>query len=101
MTVGTPGFQGARLVEAREARRLTGIALADLVPITRAAISTYEKGTATPSPEVFSRICDALRLPPHFFTRGPREKEMSSVFYRSLSSATKSARVRAERRFAW
>ena len=101
MTIGTPGFQGARLLEAREARGLTGIALADSVGLTRAAISAYEKGAATPSPETFERLCDVLRLPSSFFMRSGTEKTISTVFYRSLASATKSARVRANRRFDW
>ena len=101
MTIGTPGFRGARLVEAREARGLSGIALADLIPLTRAAISIYERDGATPSPETFVKICDVLKLPPLFFTRPLRSKSISAVYYRSRSSATKAARVRAERRFAW
>jgi predicted transcriptional regulator len=52
MKPGTPGFVGARLKEAREARFLSAIALADLVGVSRQAISLYENGAKTPGPEV-------------------------------------------------
>jgi transcriptional regulator with XRE-family HTH domain len=41
---GTPGFVGDRLREAREARGLSAVSLADLLGITRQAISLYESG---------------------------------------------------------
>ena len=101
MSLGTPGFRGERLVEAREARGLSAIALSDLLPVTRAAISLYEKGTSTPSADVFEEICRVLRLPAAFFREPPHKKNLSTVFYRSLSATTKASRTRAERRFRW
>ena len=41
MSVGTPNFVGERLKEAREARGLTGVAVADLVGVKRDSISLY------------------------------------------------------------
>lgn len=101
MRPGTPGFVGARLREAREARDLTGVALADIVGVTRAAISQYERERQSPSPEAMRKIAECLNLPMQFFLcRSPRFKP-GTVFYRSMSSATKRARVRAERRYGW
>jgi Zn-dependent peptidase ImmA (M78 family)/DNA-binding XRE family transcriptional regulator len=99
--VGTPGFVGGRLREAREVRGLTAVALAEIAGVSPQAISQYESGRSSPSPEVLESIGAAVNLPTHFFVRPTREGERGTVFYRSMSSATKSARARAERRFSW
>lgn len=101
MKIGTPGFVGARLREAREARGLSGLALSELVGVTSSAISDYELKGTSPRPEVMDRICDALNLPLAFFTRPVVERERNTVHYRSLSAATKAHRTRGERRHDW
>ena len=57
MSVGTPNFVGERLKEAREARGLTGVALADLVGVKRASISQYELGDASPAIRCVAESC--------------------------------------------
>ncbi len=101
MRPGTPGFVGARLREAREARELTATALADLLGVSRQAVSQYENDVQSPAPAVMRRITEILRLPYHFFFAPPTPDETDLIFYRSLASATKAARLRAERRYAW
>lgn len=101
MKPGTPGFVGDRLREARDARGVTAVTLADLIEVTRQAVSLYESNRQTPSPETMTRIAEVLKLPRHFFLKEARQKPASPFFYRSQSSATKSARVRAESRFFW
>lgn len=101
MRVGTPGFNGARLREAREARSLTAIALSEVVGVSTQAIYHYENGRSSPGPEVLGRISAAINLPESFFLLSERKVTASKIFYRSMSSATKGARNRAERRFAW
>lgn len=101
MKPGTPGFVGARLREAREARGLTAVSLADLVGVTRGAISQYEHGPLSPSPDVMRRISEQLNLPVQFFLRRPLAVSQRTIFYRSMSAATKRARLRAERRYEW
>jgi transcriptional regulator with XRE-family HTH domain len=101
VTSGTPRFVGARLREGREARGLSAIALAQLLGVTRAAVSQYEGGAATPRPAIMERICQLLSLPPQFFWRPLPTSSAATIFYRSLTSATKEARTRAERRFWW
>ncbi len=101
MRPGTLGFVGARLREGREARGLTAIALAELVGVSRQAISQYEKGLASPSPDVMARIAQQLDLPVAYFLRPVRHIELSIVFYRSQSTATSVARARAEGRLRW
>lgn len=101
MRPGTPGFFGAKLKEAREARELTATALASLLGISRQAISQYENSDQTPSPEVMRRLAEILRLPHHFFLSPPASDETDIIFYRSLESATKAARLKAQRRHSW
>ncbi len=101
MRPGTPGFYGGRLKAAREARSLTQTALADLLGITRQAVSGYENGSQSPAPQVMRRVSEILRLPPHHFLLPPTPEETDSLFYRSMASATKSARLKAESRFGW
>ncbi|WP_165076102.1 helix-turn-helix domain-containing protein [Paludisphaera rhizosphaerae] len=101
MRPGTPGFYGGRLKEAREARSVSQTALADLLGITRQAVSGYESGLQTPSPQIMRRISELLRVPPHYFLAPPASESSEAVFYRSMESATKADRLRAERRYAW
>jgi Zn-dependent peptidase ImmA (M78 family)/transcriptional regulator with XRE-family HTH domain len=100
MRPGTPGFIGARLRAAREARGLTASSLADLIGVTRAAVSQYENGQQSPSPLVLQQISLKLNLPSHHFLR-PLPSNGGVIFYRSLTSATKGARAKAEQRYAW
>jgi Zn-dependent peptidase ImmA (M78 family)/DNA-binding XRE family transcriptional regulator len=101
MRPGTPGFRAARLRAAREARGISAISLADLVGVSRAAISQYEHGKQTPSPQVLRQIADRLNLPVHHFLAPLPLDAKETVFYRSFTSATKSARLRAQRRYEW
>lgn len=103
MTVGMTGFVAGRLRQAREARGLTLVALADLVGVSSAAISQYEKGQHTPRPETFDLLSKRLNLPPSYFLKPETiaPVEQHRLFYRSMSSATKQARLRAGRRLEW
>jgi Zn-dependent peptidase ImmA (M78 family)/transcriptional regulator with XRE-family HTH domain len=101
MRTGTPGFIGARLREARQARGYTAIALAELIGVTRSAVSHYEKGEQTPRPEIMRKIEEVLELPPQFFWRIPERGRERKLFFRSMSAATMTARMKAEGRYIW
>jgi Zn-dependent peptidase ImmA (M78 family) len=101
MRVGTPGFSGARLREAREIRGLQGIFLAELIGLSPQAISQYENGKSSPSPEVLAKLARTLNVPERFLMLSTREGGERRVFYRSMSAATKGARTRAEHRALW
>lgn len=75
--------------------------LSELLPVSRAAVSQYETDQRSPSPEVMGIICQALNFPQTFFCRDPRPETENPIFYRSLSSATKVSRMRANRRLGW
>ena len=102
MTTGTVGFVRERLRQAREARALTLVAIADLIGVTSAAISHYEKGEHAPRHELLERLAEKLNLPTSFFLKqNPVSRESAKLFFRSMSTATKQARVRATRRYEW
>lgn len=100
MRHGSPGFLPERLKCAREARCLSGQSLADLVGVTRSAISQYERGEQTPSPAVLGRIAEVLNLPNSYFMT-TMSAVTGAVFYRSFASALAKHRLRAERRLEW
>lgn len=101
MRLGTPGFIGDRLRAAREARGIMAAAgLAEMLGISRAAVSQYENGDQTPSPAVMFEICEKLNLPiQHFLRKGYASS--GGHFFRSLSAATKASRLRAQRKYEW
>jgi len=101
MRLGTPGFNGSRLREAREARGLTATSLAELLGLSRQAVSQYERGETSPSPDILYRLATMLNMPVGFFALPPREGKEPTVFYRSMASATKGERTKSERRFVW
>jgi Zn-dependent peptidase ImmA (M78 family)/DNA-binding XRE family transcriptional regulator len=92
---------GEQLKAAREARGIiSASALADMLSVSRAAVSQYESGKQTPSPEVMRSISTVLNLPIQHFLR--RRTELDGLrFFRSLSSATQGMRVRARRKCDW
>ena len=101
MKVGTPGFVGERLRAGREARGLNATTLAELVGVTPAAMGHYEKGLQSPRPEVMRAIAEKLALPVRHFLRAMPAPAVRKGFYRSMSAATKTDRLRAERRQGW
>ena len=101
MSVGTPNFVGERLKEAREARGLTGTALADLVGVKRASISLYETGKASPQFDALLKLAGVLNVPRAFFLLPIDQPDNDTLFYRSMSATTKSDRLKAKRRYVW
>jgi Zn-dependent peptidase ImmA (M78 family)/DNA-binding XRE family transcriptional regulator len=101
MRVGTPGFVGARLREAREARGLTPQQLADILGVSKQTVSQYETTTQTPRPEIMEKLPAVLNVKSRFFFRQPEPDEDTPLFHRSLKAATKLDRLRAKRRQEW
>lgn len=101
MPVGVEGFQKERLLQARKARGLTAISLADLAGLGQATISQYEKGIQKPRQENLDKLAELLNVPPSFFLRPVSIDEPNRLFYRSMSAATKASRDRAEARYEW
>lgn len=100
---GVDDFVSQRLTEAREVRGMTKSSLADIVGISPSQITKYEKDEQSPSPGILGKISLTLGVPiDYFFYK--REVEIdreSTVFYRSLSSATKRQREAAVNKYIW
>lgn len=98
----TPGFTGTRLKEARGMYGLTASAFAELVGVSKQALSLYENNKRTPDMETLTRMADKLGFPVgFFFIEKEPEQENSGIFFRSMSSATKRSRQRAECQLGW
>lgn len=101
MRLGTPGFIGTRLREAREARGMSPQQLADVLGVSKQAISQYESALQTPRPEVMDRLPAVLNVKSKFFFLPSSVDEGTPLFHRSLKAATKRDRQRARRRQEW
>lgn len=100
MKPGTPGFIGARLIEAREARGLTATDLAELLGVSRQSIHNYEHDKQKPHPDIFALISSKLNLPSRFFLQTGSNDD-APVFFRTLSSTSASERTKARRKLFW
>ena len=101
MRSGTPGFQAERLVEARDSRGLTQVALAELINRTSSSISRWEGGGQSPEPEALDALARALNLPIAFFLRPLPNHGPAPMFFRSMASTTQSVRKRTQARLRW
>jgi transcriptional regulator with XRE-family HTH domain len=101
MRNGTPGFCPDRLIEARAARAITQVALAELTGRTSSSISRWEAGDQSPEPEALQALSRALNLPMSFFLRAKPDHGSAPMFARSMASATQSIRRRVCARLRW
>ena len=101
MNVGTPGFNGDRLAEARQARGMTGVSLAEMIGVTPQSVSQYEKGKQTPRGEVLDAIATRLNVPLSYFMRASAVLDDAPIFWRCRATSSSVARQRAEIRLRW
>jgi Zn-dependent peptidase ImmA (M78 family)/transcriptional regulator with XRE-family HTH domain len=101
MRNGTPGFQPTRLVEARDSRGLSQVALAELINRTSSSISRWEAGGQSPEPEALDALARTLNLPVAFFMRAQPDHGSGPKFFRSMANTTQSLRRRAYARMRW
>jgi len=72
-------YIGEVLETTRRARWMTQEQLADLVGMTQAALSRYEKGMRDPDEEVVARLAEALGVTTRFFQHAGRSKGAMAV----------------------
>lgn len=101
MRSGTPGFRSERLVEARDSRGLSQVALAELINRTSSSISRWEGGGQSPEPEALEALARALNVPVAFFLRPLPDHGPAPMFFRSMASTTQSVRKRTQARLRW
>jgi len=88
MRTGTPGFVPARLIEAREARRIaTKSALARRIDVSATSVSRWEDDASEQTPDypTLIRLAGELQVRPEFFLRPTFDSERPT-FLRSLAS---------------
>ncbi|MFE5291839.1 XRE family transcriptional regulator [Isoptericola sp. NPDC056618] len=90
-------FEPARLTQARVRLGLSKTELAGEVGVSANAIGQYEAGVNSPRPEVLSRLADALKVRPGFFSVGRPMARLEAVnaHFRSLRSARVGERQKA------
>ena len=84
MRSGTPGFRAERLVEARDSRGFTQVALAELINRTSSSISRWEGGGQSPEPGAVEAFARALNVPVAFFLRPLPDHGPAPMFFRSM-----------------
>lgn len=82
-------FNPSQLLVARQRRKITKKALADLVGLSQKSIVNFELGTLAPSEESLGLLADALSFPVSFFLQPDMELPTSSnASFRSFSRMT-------------
>lgn len=100
MRTGTSGFVGQQLVEARDVRGLTQVALSQMIGVAKSTLSKWENGKALPEFDSIEKLSSTLGVPRDWFFEQPTQ--ISTVYYfRSNNSATLKARTVAETRLKW
>lgn len=101
MKVGVQSFRGARLKEARLARGFYMNSLADLIGVSKTAISRYEEDIDKPQEARLEALAKHLNFPVEFFTKPESQPHFDIVFWRSRAAETKYARQMTEQRMTW
>lgn len=101
MRTGVKGFQGARLVQARQVRAMSQTALAEASGISSPSISKWERGEQLPESVALEKVAEALSLPATWFLRPTPDYGPAGYFFRSNVSLTKEARLIARTRLEW
>lgn len=101
MRNGTPGFNRAKLVEAREARGIiTREAMAKRIGRSASTVQRWEEGDSSPEPDALRLLAEALHVRPEHFVRESVD-EPKPVFFRSLASALKREKAYQRARIVW
>lgn len=99
--LGVKNFDKDRLIQARNARGLTSVALSDIVQLSQTSISLYEKGKQNPKQQVVEALAKALNVPVGFFFKEITIDKPKNLFYRSMAASTKASRVVSEAKYEW
>ncbi|MBR4049259.1 MAG: helix-turn-helix domain-containing protein [Clostridia bacterium] len=93
----------SRITEAREARAMSMEDLAENIGVTRQAISKYERGITSPSPEMLQAISYSLSFPLDFFYKTEKKINAgsSSLFFRSNSNIPKKIKNACKYQIKW
>lgn len=91
-----------RITEAREARKYNMTQLADLLGVTKQAVSRYELNLAHPSSSVIAKMSEVLDFPESFFYKpNPIDSTDSTVFFRTFKSSEATERSMIQVKCKW
>ena len=76
-------FNATRLKDARLLRGLSQIELADLLGVTKQAISQYENGIVTPKSDITFKMSEVLNIPLAYFSMPDSNMIKTPIFFRS------------------
>lgn len=85
-------FNATRLKEARLLRELTQPELADLIGVTKQAISQYENGIVVPRSDTIIEMAKSLQMPLAYFSMEESNPIKTPVFFRSRKTSRKKTR---------
>src|SRR6187401_2616677 len=90
-------FDGKRLTQARQFRRMLKAEVAAEVGVTPAAIGQFESGSSRPSAPTLGKLSLALGVPIAYFVAGRRTVTLpeDEAHFRSLRSTSKRDRAQA------
>lgn len=93
----------SRITEAREARALSMIELANSIGVTRQSISKYERGIIGPSMEMLQAIASTLSYPVDFFYKENVQSvaKGSALFFRSNANIAKKIKTACKYQIKW
>ena len=91
-----------RITEAREARKYNMTQLADLLGVTKQAVSRYELDLSHPSNSVIKKMSEVLDFPESFFYK-PQYNESTdgTVFFRTFKSSEATERSMIQVKCRW
>ncbi len=90
-----------RIKEGRRARGFTQTELAEVLSVSKQAISQYETGSNSPKPEVFEQMCEVLQLPHSYFSKAIPYRITTPIFFRKRQTAIKKYTDMFEVRMGW
>lgn len=92
-----------RLKEIRIVRGYTAEALANELNITKQSISKYEKGAASPSPEIIEKMISILNIPRSYLTKEDiiKNDEVIPLFFRTVKSTRQNEKELARIQVKW
>lgn len=94
-------LQPRRIKEGRIFRNMTQVDLAEALGISKQAISQYETGVITPTPEILSSIASLLDFPLAYFSKPYTQDILTPVFFRKRKTTPKKLTERYKTYIGW
>ncbi len=82
-------FNAARLKEARLLRGLSQTEVADLLDVTKQAVSQYENGVVVPRGDIEIKMAEILNMPLTYFSMQDSNAIKTPIFFRSRKTSAK------------